>query len=77
VARIDAAAHMVEPSGIRPAVSSDPADDPILYTAADGKADILCTLNTRHFADPETREFCRKHGIRVMADVEALREIGG
>lgn len=43
------AAYMVELPGIRPAVSSDPDDDPILYTAAAGKSDVLCTLNTRHF----------------------------
>jgi predicted nucleic acid-binding protein len=32
-------AHMVEPVIVRPLVLSDPADDPISYTAADGKAD--------------------------------------
>jgi hypothetical protein len=26
----------------RPVVLSDPADDPVLYTVADGRADILC-----------------------------------
>ena len=40
---------MVEPLIVRPLVLSDPADDPVLYTAADGKADILCTRNIRHF----------------------------
>ena len=29
-------AHMVEPVIVRPLVLSDPADDPVLYTAADG-----------------------------------------
>jgi putative PIN family toxin of toxin-antitoxin system len=42
-------AHMVEPVIVRPLVLSDPADDPVLYTAADGRADILCTRNIRHF----------------------------
>jgi putative PIN family toxin of toxin-antitoxin system len=36
------AAHLVEPIVTRPIVLSDPADDPVLYTAADGRADILC-----------------------------------
>lgn len=36
-------AHMVEPVIVRPLILSDPADDPVLYTAADGKADVLCT----------------------------------
>jgi predicted nucleic acid-binding protein len=30
-------AHMVEPVIVRPLLLSDPADDPVLYTAADGK----------------------------------------
>ena len=68
------AAHMIEPVIVRPIVSSDPADDPVLYTAADGKADILCTLNTKHFTGPQVEAFCTQRGIRVMTDVEALRE---
>jgi putative PIN family toxin of toxin-antitoxin system len=69
------ASVLIEPVIIRPIVLADPADDPVLYTAADGSADILCTLNTRHFANPETQEFCAEHGIRVMTDVEVLREL--
>jgi predicted nucleic acid-binding protein len=76
-AQTAAAAWMVATPGMRPAVSSDPGDDPILYTAADGKADILCTLNTRHFTGPKVGAFCAHHGIRVMTDLEALRELGG
>jgi predicted nucleic acid-binding protein len=64
-ARVAAAALMVDPSAIRPPISPDPADDPILYTAAAGQADILCTLNTRHFAGPEAQAFCAQHGIRA------------
>jgi hypothetical protein len=37
---------------VKPVILSDPADDPVLYTAADGEADVLCTRNTRHFASP-------------------------
>ncbi|MGA2739014.1 MAG: hypothetical protein ABSG65_16370 [Bryobacteraceae bacterium] len=40
-------AEMVEPVITRPLVLSDPAHDPVLYTAAEGKADALCTRNTR------------------------------
>jgi predicted nucleic acid-binding protein len=71
------AAHLVEPVVSAPVILSDPADDPVLYTAADGKADILCTANSRHFATLEARDFCLIHGIRVMTDVEALREVLG
>ena len=38
------AACLVEPLIAEPVVLSDPDDDPVLYTAADGNADILCTF---------------------------------
>jgi predicted nucleic acid-binding protein len=56
-------------------VVSDPADDPVLYTAADGKADVLCTRNTKHFALPAVQEFCAARGIRVMTDLEVLQDL--
>ena len=67
--------HMVEPVIVRPVVLSDPADDPVLYTAADGRAEVLCTLNVRHFDVPEVQSFCAAHGIRIMTDLEVLREL--
>ncbi len=69
------AADLVGPVIDRPVVVSDPADDSVLYTAVDGKADILCTRNIRHFASPEVRSFCAERGIRVMTDLEALRHL--
>ena len=69
------AADLVEPVIGRPVVLSDPADDPVLYTAVDGRADILCTRNIRHFASADARSFCAERGIRVMTDLEALRNL--
>jgi putative PIN family toxin of toxin-antitoxin system len=69
------AACMVEPVIARPLVLSDPADDSVLYTAADGRADILCTRNIRHFDVPEARSFCSARGIRVMTDLDVLRDL--
>lgn len=71
------AAHLVEPIIVAPVTLSDPADDPVLYTAADGMADVLCTLNTRHFSTPDAQAFCKERGIRVMTDLEVLRELFG
>ena len=68
-------AHMVEPVIVRRLVLSDPADDFVLYTAADGKADVLCTRNIRHFDAAEVRSFCGERGIRVMTDLDVLREL--
>jgi putative PIN family toxin of toxin-antitoxin system len=69
------AADLVEPVIDRAVILSDPADDPVLYTAVDGRADILCTQNIRHFATAEVRSFCAERGIRVMTDLEALRHL--
>jgi hypothetical protein len=71
------AAHLFEPIIVKPVVLSDPADDPIPYTAAAGAADILRTLNTRHFSSPAVEAFCEEHGIRVMTDLDILRELFG
>jgi hypothetical protein len=68
-------AEMVEPVIVRPLVPSDPADDPVLYSAADGKADILCTRNIRHFGEAEVRSFCAAHGIRILTDLDILRDL--
>jgi putative PIN family toxin of toxin-antitoxin system len=70
-------ACMVEPVIVRPLVLSDPADDAVLYTAADGKADFLCTRNLRHFDSEQVRKFCAIHGVRVMTDLELLRDVLG
>lgn len=69
------AAHLVEPVIVTPLTQADLDDDAVLYTAADGKADILCTRNISHFSSPAAKAFCREHAIRVMTDVKILREL--
>jgi putative PIN family toxin of toxin-antitoxin system len=73
--RLARVAEMVEPAIIRPIVVSDPDDDAVLYTAADGRADVLCTRNVRHFASSEVKSFCADRSIRVMTDLEILSEL--
>jgi putative PIN family toxin of toxin-antitoxin system len=68
-------AHMVELVIVRPLVLSDPADDPVLYTAAEGKADVVCTRNIRRFDVAEVRSFCAARGIRVMTDLDVLGDL--
>ena len=75
VGNLAAAACLVEPVIIGPVVLPDPDDDAVLYTAVDGKASVLCTGNTRHFAAPSVQSFCAAHGIRIMTDVELLRDL--
>jgi len=69
------AAHLVEPVIVTPLAAADPDDDAVLYTAADGRAEILCTRNISHFSSPAAKAFCHEHGIRVMTDVDVLREL--
>jgi putative PIN family toxin of toxin-antitoxin system len=69
--------ELVEPSAAAPIIAADPDDDVVLYTASEGRADILCTLNSKHLNSDAAREFCLRRGIRVMGDVEALRELTG
>ena len=67
-------AQILNPIIREPVVLNDPDDDPVIYTAVDGQADILCTLD-RHFYAPGVIEFCRNHGISVMNDIELLRSL--
>ncbi|MGO9260687.1 MAG: PIN domain-containing protein [Bryobacteraceae bacterium] len=55
----------------KPVVLSDPDDDPVVYTAVDGRADVLCTRD-RDLFQPDVIAFCRAHRISVMNDLELL-----
>jgi putative PIN family toxin of toxin-antitoxin system len=69
-----ARADLVVPVVHAPIVSTDPDDDPVLYTAVSGRADVLCTLD-RDFYTPAVIVFCHDRGIEVMNDVDLLRRI--
>jgi putative PIN family toxin of toxin-antitoxin system len=55
-------------------VSKDQDDDPVVYTVVAGQADVICTVD-RHFYEPDVLAFCSRRGIRVMSDVELLRDL--
>jgi putative PIN family toxin of toxin-antitoxin system len=59
-----------------PVVLKDPNDDPVIYAAICGRADVLCTLD-RDFSEPEVVAFCRRRGISILNDVELLRRLMG
>src|SRR5713226_4281284 len=63
------ASTVVEPVIAQPVVRNDPDDDPVVYTAIEGHADVLCTRDT-DFSTPEVIAFCRQRGIEIMTDVE-------
>jgi putative PIN family toxin of toxin-antitoxin system len=68
--------ELVHPIIGAPVVVGDPNDDPIIYTATDGKADVLCTLD-RDFYEPEVVVYCRHRGVSVLNDVELLQKLKG
>ena len=63
---------VVEPIVEDPVVRNDPEDDAVVYTAVQGRADVLCTRDTDFYA-PEVIAFCRQRGIEVMNDLDLLR----
>ena len=72
---LDALAAVLEPAPLRflwrPRLG-DPADEMVLETAVNGRADRLVTFNVRHF-----REAAGEFGLRVAMPGEVWREIGG
>ncbi len=54
------------------AVPADPDDDPVILTAVEGNAGVICTLD-RHFHHPEVLAYCAEREIRILSDVELLR----
>ena len=70
---LDALARVVEPIRIsylwRP-VLPDAGDDLVLETAVNGRADIVVTLNRRHF-EPAVTLF----GLEILAPADAVRRL--
>jgi putative PIN family toxin of toxin-antitoxin system len=70
---LDAIAYFAEPVEVhyrwRPMLR-DPADEMVLETAVNGRAEAIVTFNRRDYADV-TRAF----GIRILLPAEALRTI--
>jgi putative PIN family toxin of toxin-antitoxin system len=66
--------ELVEPVIGAPVVRADPNDDPVVYAAISGKADVLCTLD-RDLFEPGVLTLCQSQGISVLSDVELLHRL--
>lgn len=66
--------ELVHPIIGAPVVVKDPNDDPVLYTAIHGKADVLCT-GDRDFYEPEVVAYCRQRGVSILNDVDLLHKL--
>ena len=69
--RISELVHQIVGTSV---VLKDPNDDPVVYTAIHGKADVLCTVD-RDFYDPDVVASCQSWGMSVMNDVELLQKL--
>ncbi len=71
---IQTGALVVRPASPPPVRTQDPADDVVIAAAVAGGAEVLCTWD-RHFFDAPVQSACAAHGIRVLKDVDLLREL--
>jgi len=55
-------------------VLTDPNDDPVVYTAVAGRAQVLSTLD-HDFFEARVIDFCTGHGISVLTDVQLLERL--
>ncbi len=71
---LQAISDLVHPFVEVPVVLKDPNDDPIVYTAIHGKADVLCTLD-RDLWEPGVVTFCGARGVAILDDLELLQRL--
>ena len=69
-----ARSDLVEPVVHTPVALSYANDDPVIYTAVAGRADVLCAID-KDFYRPTVLGFCKENGIEVMTDVELLHKL--
>ena len=62
------------PSAAPTVVVRDPQDDPVVATAVEGQANVLCTLD-RDLRQPAVVAYCGQFQIRILTDVELLNEL--
>jgi uncharacterized protein len=56
------------------AIQDDPDDNAVVATAIAGQAEVICTRDG-HFGKRDVLDFCDRLGIRILDDIELLREL--
>ena len=69
-----ARADLVSAVVYKPIVLTDPNDDPVVYTAVVGRADVLCARDQDFYGEAVV-SFCRERGIEIMDDLALLRRL--
>jgi putative PIN family toxin of toxin-antitoxin system len=65
---------IVAPVSPAPVQTQDPDDDLVIATAVAGQAEVICTRD-RHLFHPSIQAACAGHGIRIVNEVDLLREL--
>ena len=73
IALIQAVSDVVVQPAIVRVVPADADDDIVVATAIDGKADVICTRD-QHFSDPAVHSYCAANNIRILTDLELVKE---
>lgn len=68
---LEGVSDLVEPMEGPSVVPRDPDDDPVVYTALAGAADVICTAD-KHFYDPAVLSLCARYGVQILDDVALL-----
>jgi putative PIN family toxin of toxin-antitoxin system len=67
-------AMAVNPASPPPIQTQDPDDDLVIATAVAGRAEVICTWD-QHLLEPSVQAACAALGIRVLKDIDLLREL--
>jgi uncharacterized protein len=72
---IELAAVIVDLPALLPSsVAADPDDNPVVATAVNGVANVLCTRD-QHLHSAEVVRYCGQYSIRVLTDLDVLVEL--
>jgi uncharacterized protein len=71
---VQAGSLLVQPVTPPPIRTVDPDDDVVIATAIGGRAEVICTRD-RHFFTSSVQAACATHGIRVLKEIDLLREL--
>ena len=55
-------------------VQADPDDNAVIAAALAGQAELICTRD-KHFRQQHVLDFCARHGIRIVDDIDLLNEL--
>ena len=71
---VQTGALIVAPASPAPIQTQDPDDDLVIATAVAGQGDAICTRD-RHLFHPSIKAGCAAYGLRIVNEVDLLREL--